>query len=164
MVSIFTGLVPHQHGVNGRLARLPDGATTLAEVLGEAGYENAAFVANANMAKRFGVAQGFASYRMMKRAGSRGEPLVAAAMEWLDARADPARPFFLYLHLVEPHAPYRPPEDLAERFATAPAPIEEPGCRRRRQRAVTLRRAARARGARPQAGAAPASAGLSVRT
>ena len=56
---------------------------------------------------------------------SRGEPLVKAAIEWLDQRADPSRPFLLYLHIVEPHAPYRPPPDLVERFAPGPAPVAD---------------------------------------
>ena len=125
MISIFTGLLPQQHGTNGTLDRLADGHTTLAELLAAPGYENAAFVSNANMSRRFGVAQGFSTYRQMRRWESRGEPLVKAAIEWLDLRADPSQPFFLYLHVVEPHAPYRPPPDLVERFAPGPAPVAD---------------------------------------
>jgi arylsulfatase A-like enzyme len=129
MVSVFTGLVPQEHGVNGRVDRLPAGTTTLAEMLADAGYENAAFVANANMAKRFGVAQGFSSYRLMWRSEVRDAPIVERGIEWLDRRAEPKRPFFLYLHLVEPHAPYRPSPEIEERFATARAPVAEPPSR-----------------------------------
>ena len=91
MVSIFTGLLPQEHGTNGKLDRLPESHTTLAELLPERGYENAAFVSNANVARRFGVAQGFATYRQMRRAESRGEPVVAAALEWIDGprQSDP---------------------------------------------------------------------------
>ena len=45
-----------------------------------------------------------------------------AALRWLEAPAPPApaRPFFLWVHYYDPHAPYEPPGDLAERFRASP--------------------------------------------
>ena len=48
----------------------------------------------------------------------RGTETVALARRWLDTQGD--RPVFCWVHLYEPHAPYRPPPDLAARFTDRP--------------------------------------------
>jgi len=66
--SLLTGLHPMQHGARARLAvnsatgqmqGLSDRATTLAEHLRLLGHRTAAFVANPELRREFGVAQGF---------------------------------------------------------------------------------------------------------
>jgi arylsulfatase A-like enzyme/Tfp pilus assembly protein PilF len=44
-----------------------------------------------------------------------GEKTVAAALSWVESQA--ANPFFLLLHLYEPHTPYEPPEPFRTRYA-----------------------------------------------
>jgi len=44
----------------------------------------------------------------------RGDRVVDAAVEWL--KFNPRRPFFLWVHLYDPHAPYKPPEPYASRY------------------------------------------------
>jgi arylsulfatase A-like enzyme len=65
--SIFTGLYALQHGARVEptqgAAGLGDGFRTLAEVLSDAGYLSVGVVANPSyLARRYGVAQGFAHY------------------------------------------------------------------------------------------------------
>lgn len=129
VVSIFTGLTPRAHGVNGQRDALAPDALTLAEVLSAHGYRTAGVVANPNAAGRFGLAQGFDEYELLP--GHRnGAPRVTAWAEerlerWQreDERGgeppdeDSRRPFFLYLHTVEPHSPYQPAEPFRSRFA-----------------------------------------------
>jgi len=116
--SLLTGLEPPEHGVrdNGVSALGPE-APTLATVLSARGRATAAFVASRVLDRRFGLARGFDRYddRMAAEAiGEYGYPerdaaaVTDAALAWLAAR--PAgRPFFLWLHYYDPHAPYRPP-------------------------------------------------------
>ena len=126
VATLFTGLYPSQHGVLSHPAgggpavesdALPRELTALAELLAAAGYETAAFVANPWLREELGFAQGFETWDDAAAAnGAPGEPLVRAALGWLANRRDP-RPFFLYLHTMDSHAPYPPiaEETLAAR-------------------------------------------------
>ena len=59
MASLFTGLLPSQHGAVDRLHALPDDAVTLAEQFRAAGYQTAAFTGGAFLDPGYGLAQGF---------------------------------------------------------------------------------------------------------
>src|SRR4029079_11185425 len=54
-------------------------------------------------------------YRTVER---RGDEVVTHALAWVTAQ--PRQPFFLWVHLFDPHDPYDPPGDLKRRFASAP--------------------------------------------
>jgi choline-sulfatase len=116
VATILTGLLPRTHGVHRRRHALAAQAVTLAEVLHERGYRTAGFVTNGNVARGFGFAQGFDTYRLLPRKRSAATDVNAQAAEWLET-AKGAAPFFLYLHTVEPHAPYNPPQPFRQRFA-----------------------------------------------
>ncbi len=116
--SMLTGFYPPRHTVrtNG-LVPLPASAETLAERAREAGFETAAFLAAAVLDPPYGLNQGFDVYdtpRGTSRLATshmveRGDAEVSkAAVEWLRAR-DSSKPFFLWVHFFNPHAPYSPP-------------------------------------------------------
>ncbi|HEX6901019.1 MAG TPA: sulfatase [Thermoanaerobaculia bacterium] len=115
MATILTGLLPRTHGVNLKRHALPPEAVTLAEALKQQGYATAGFVTNGNVARSFGFAQGFDTYELLPRKRSAATDVSARAAAWLEKRTD--APFFLYLHTVQPHAPYNPPEPFRRRFA-----------------------------------------------
>jgi choline-sulfatase len=115
--TILTGLLPRTHGVNGRRDVLSEAAVTLAERLRERGYETAGFITNGNVARGFGLAQGFKTYRMLPGKRNSATDVNAAAAEWLATQWTKDAPFFLYLHTAEPHAPYNPPPPFRQRFA-----------------------------------------------
>ena len=123
VASLFTGLNPRRHGVNGRQEPLARELDTLAEILAGAGYDTAGFVTNGNVAPTFAFDQGFASYRYLRESGDTHERhqlsdrLNGWAFDWLARRDSPGSPFFLYLHATDPHAPYVPPEPFRQRFA-----------------------------------------------
>lgn len=107
--SIFTGRYPREHGVlNNRIA-LPDAEVTLAEILAREGYGTAAFVAVKLLDRDSGAGQGFRDF-VAPQAEEHwpAERVTQAAIAWLDA-LPPDRPFFLWLHLFDPHQPYDPP-------------------------------------------------------
>ena len=124
--TIHTGLLPPVHGVrdNG-VDALAAGHPTVARLLKDAGYDTAAFVGAFVLDHRFGLAQGFDAYDdQIPRDPAATERLEAErpasavvdrALAWLEHRspalpAPPAHPFFLWLHLYDPHAPYNPPK------------------------------------------------------
>jgi choline-sulfatase len=118
--SLMTGLDPLGHGVHDNgTAALPPGLPTLATALAERGYATAAFVASRVLDKRFGLDRGFATYddRMAaERIGEYGYPernaaaVTNAALAWAAARPK-GRPYFLWVHYYDPHAPYAAPGD-----------------------------------------------------
>jgi arylsulfatase A-like enzyme len=88
---------------------LPDEATTLAEVFRDSGYETAGFVGNWVVKSKFGFAQGFDTYvepQGDEQHIDEDRFLFEQATEWLRQRRS-GRPFLLYLHLMDVHAPYR---------------------------------------------------------
>lgn len=114
VASLFTGLLPEQHGAIDREDRLPSERTTLAEVLVERGYTTAAFVANWGAVGRdSGFADGFAHFEQLAEAGSpyaRAGRVNEAIEDWFAQRnADGgagAAPVFLFAHFLDPHTPY----------------------------------------------------------
>jgi len=121
VASIFTGLDPRRHGVAGKDLGLPPAAVTLAELLQQAGYETAGFVTNGNVSPSLGFGQGFDVYEYLAEEQTPevhqlSDRLNARVFDWLDHRRG-GRPFFLYVHSTDPHAPYVPRSPYRERFA-----------------------------------------------
>lgn len=120
--SLMTGTDPFVHGVrdNGSF-RLHESNVTLAEALQQAGYRTAAEVAAFVLNREFGLDQGFDRYEdtsavadtVLNRtsASRRGDSVADAAIERLREFSADARPFFLFVHFFDPHAPYDPPGD-----------------------------------------------------
>lgn len=125
--TILSGQLPPAHGVRLNGQRLGDDVPTLATALGGAGYRTGAFVGAYVLDRRFGLARGFDTYddavaRDWERADRLeaerpGGAVVDAALAWLDRGTGP---FFLWVHLYDPHAPYAPPAPFATQFAGRP--------------------------------------------
>src|SRR5687768_9603817 len=128
--SILTGQYPFQHGIRDNSGyRLGAKARTAATMLKGAGYATAAFVAAFPVHSRFGLNQGFDAYddrfgetrapsdfEMPERPASAVVPLARA---WI--AAPPSRqPWFVWLHVFDPHAPYRPPPPFDTQYASRP--------------------------------------------
>jgi len=118
--SLMTGLNPPEHGVrdNG-VSSLPADVPTLAAILSGRGYTTAAFVSSRVLDRRFGLDRGFAVYddaMVAEHVGEQGYPergagaVTDAALAWAAAAARD-RPYFLWVHYYDPHAPYDPPGD-----------------------------------------------------
>jgi arylsulfatase A-like enzyme len=135
VASIFTGLGPLAHGVQKTDHKLPPEAATLAEILHAAGYGTAAFSTNWHVHKQSGLDQGFEHFDFSPQAPS--DQLNERVFRWLNTRPQP--PFLLYVHALDPHAPYTPPPEYRARFA--------PDARPEAGEASGLKQAYRARGA-----------------
>jgi arylsulfatase A-like enzyme/Flp pilus assembly protein TadD len=126
--SIMTGELPPGNGVRLNGATLAGGHSTLARLFREAGYRTGAFVGAYVLNRRYGLADGFDTYddRVVRdpsgsarlEAERRGDAVVDATLPWLAAStADQASaaPFFAWIHLYDPHAPYDPPAAYLEK-------------------------------------------------
>ncbi len=126
--NILSGRHPLEHGVRDNAGfRFPKQLPTLATVLKDNGYHTAAFVSAFPLASRFGLERGFDVYDDAFLTGGHaalaeqersGVETVRAARRWLQANS--GAPRFLWVHLYEPHFPYRPPDGIAARFADDP--------------------------------------------
>jgi choline-sulfatase len=127
-VSLLTGELPPVHGVRDNSGFPFDSArhSFLPRLLKQAGYDTGAVVSAAVLGSGTGLAGGFDFYddRIPAAANSAdeakrpGAESARAALAWVRARS--GRPFFLFLHLYEPHAPYAPPEPFASRYTASP--------------------------------------------
>lgn len=127
--TILTGLEPWRHGVvdNGMTLSAPP-AATLAQRFSAAGYDTGAFVSAFVLHRTFGLDRGFARYDdgpaadaaidQLLHATAPADERVDRALAWL--RRERTRPFFLWLHLFDPHAPYAPPPLFRARYAGRP--------------------------------------------
>jgi len=117
--SILSGVLPFEHGVRDNIGfTVKPGQWLLQRALHDRGWPTGGFVSAYVLRAATGIGQGFDTYDSELPAASgelaigqvqrAGEETLAAAEKWLAAR-DPARPFFLFFHLYEPHKPYAPP-------------------------------------------------------
>ena len=130
--TMLTGTYPQFNHVNFMGDPLSNNVPFLPEILHRNGYKTAAFVGAivldpAKLAP--GFERGFDTYQAgfhRRRPGEdtyhsqerRGEDVLKRAVAWLNKR--PAGPFFLWVHLYDPHDPYDPPEPYRTRYQAAP--------------------------------------------
>jgi len=103
--SLLTGEYPVRHGVRDNMIHaLPGDVPTYAEAFRRRGYATGAFVSSIVLDARHGLGRGFDVYDDEVGETERGAAdTVARALRWLDGARDP---YFLWIHLFEPHAPY----------------------------------------------------------
>ncbi len=128
--TMLTGTYPMLSGMHDFSGnKLSSQQPTLASVLREAGYVTGAVVGSAVLDSRFGLNRGFdfyydhfdfsrldeANLDEMERPGN---VVADVALDWLGQNAQ--KKFFLWMHLYDPHYPYRPPEPYAHEYADHP--------------------------------------------
>jgi arylsulfatase len=117
--SIMTSLYPSTHGVFSYDDRLPAASTTIAEAYRHAGYATMALSSVMFTGQYTNLHQGFEELHELSSITGAGGPhssktareYVDRAAEWIERHR--GEPFFLYLHVFDPHSPYepRPPYD-----------------------------------------------------
>lgn len=129
--SMFTGTYPNVHGVRGTGGFVLDSSQlTLAEIVRDKGWQTAAFVGAPVLKRMFGLNQGFDVYddRMpepdprrstLENPSLRAGEVVGRAIDWLE-KAPGSAPFFLWVHVYDPHAPFDPPAPFDRKYAGKP--------------------------------------------
>jgi len=146
--TILTGTLPTVHGVRDNVGyKLGPEQRTLGELLKSAGYVTAAFVGSYVLNSRFGLNQGFDRYDDVPLGNSSGvvnlnelerpaAEVVDKTIAWLKTAR--ANPFFVWVHLYDPHDPYRPPEPFGTRFKSRPYDGEVAYCDQQTGRLVAF--------------------------
>lgn len=123
VASMFTGKYPASHGMmppNGRQLAMKSSAVldgdnlTLAEMLSAQGYQTIGISPNPWIKKDFGYDQGFDKFIFRERA--RADAITRLAGRQLD-ELSPDKPFFMYVHYLDPHDPYTPPAPFDTMFS-----------------------------------------------
>jgi arylsulfatase A-like enzyme len=116
VATILSGTYPYTHGIYTVRDWLPDKVLTLPEMLRSRGMRTGGVVTNVNLSRAFNFQQGFDDYIEVgtTEGPSDSAPATKAALEWIEENRD--EPFFLYLHYLDPHAPYTPPPPFRGTF------------------------------------------------
>ncbi len=118
--SMLTSLYPSAHGAgrggHDEWEAIDPTTVSLAEVLARNGYETSGIVANGLISPRYGLDQGFDSYRAAWNMESvEGDaPRVARFVE-----AHQTTPWLMFWHIMDPHLPYSTPDEERAEFTEA---------------------------------------------
>src|SRR5450755_4050486 len=127
---IFTGTYPMHSGMHDFSGnKLNPGQDTLASVLKQHGYVTGAVIGSAVLDSRFGLNQGFDFYydhfdfnrlqeSNLEEMERPGNVVADVALDWL--RKNRNNKFFLWMHLYDPHYPYRPPAPYSDEYKEHP--------------------------------------------
>jgi arylsulfatase A-like enzyme/Flp pilus assembly protein TadD len=130
--TIFTGTYPQFHTVTDFGHPLPALLPFLPDILHKSGYHTAAFIGSLILDPKANLAPGFDRgfdffdagfhpkrgpnedryHSVERRAGD----VVAHALHWMETNKNRKAPFFIWIHLYDPHAPYDPPAPFDRRF------------------------------------------------
>lgn len=118
-MTMFTSVQPCRHGEITGVERVRPELVTLAEVLRAAGYETGAVTEDGWLGYEQGFGRGFNSYAENKSANvmtpeGQFDLTLRKARAWIVRNDD--KPFFLFLHTFQVHAPYNPPEEYRNLF------------------------------------------------
>jgi len=128
--SLLTGTYPFHNGVQDFTGQpLSPDIRSVAQALQAKGYDTAAIVSSYVLDRSWGLNRGFNLYYDAFKGSSflendpglverKAGASVDEALKWL--RQNRSKPFFLWLHLYDPHSGYEPPEPFRTRFADSP--------------------------------------------
>lgn len=94
-------------GADNNYPALEPSNVTLAEVLHDAGYATAMFNNSDYFSKTQGFLQGFDESHQATGLKDEVDPVVDACAAYVQGQANKPAPFFAWIHVMEPHEPYR---------------------------------------------------------
>lgn len=115
MAAMLTSLPPRTTGAVRNAVPIPETVPTTAEIFAQHGYATAAVVSNWNLKRGLsGLQRGFDLYddafdgrgRIGYDPERPADEVTDQALAWLNTRDD-TRPFFLWVHYMDPHEPYQ---------------------------------------------------------
>ena len=130
VASLICSQYPGQIGISDIKGSLPGDRMTLAMLMRLAGLYTVGFVANGHLSADWGFHRGYDEYHELWRSREfdpdrvykvdgktlpSAENMSEVILNWLDNNHD--KRFFLYSFFIDPHDPYTPPEEFAERFS-----------------------------------------------
>lgn len=118
--SIFTSLPPKDTGVTANSQPFPADKASIMGALRAAGYATAGFVSSVVVGRKSKLQDHFDHFddelttveqNRQSRYERPADQTVAAALRWITNDAPKDRPFFVWIHLIDPHGPYDAPKD-----------------------------------------------------
>lgn len=103
-------------GQSKEVQMVPPELDMMAEAFKAAGYATGAVVANVHLRPDYNFNQGFDEYHYQV-----SEPAALITNTALEMMQRLPEPWFLYVHYLDPHAPYQPPEPFKSDFGDVPA-------------------------------------------
>ncbi len=124
VATLLTSRLPSEVGALNRFGRLSDKVSYLPEMFRKHGWATGAAVANGNVDDpRLGFQRGFNHFFTVWGSSADRKPsaevVVAKALAFVGSQSSPR--FFLYVHVIDPHAPYKIPPKFRDLFAGPPA-------------------------------------------
>jgi choline-sulfatase len=128
--AILTGTYPFQNGAQDFTGHpLAPQFRSTAQAFKQQGYATGAVVSSFVLDRSWGLARGFDSYddafapttfqqKDLGLVDRRASESVSHAIDWL--KKNRQRPFFLWLHLYDPHSPYDAPEPFGTQYRDHP--------------------------------------------
>ena len=118
--SIFTSLPPKDTGVTANSQPFPADKASIMSALRAAGYSTAGFVSSVVVGRKSKLQDHFDHFddelttveqNRQSRYERPADQTVAAALKWITNDAPKDKPFFVWIHLIDPHGPYEAPKD-----------------------------------------------------
>lgn len=131
LISMLSSLYPKTHGVLLLGVAASEEIEMLPETLKTLGYQTSGIVGQYCCSSKFGLGQGFDYYddefttktlfanmrgKFLPSFERRALNVVHRTRQWLGA-VDKEKPFFLWLHFMDPHGAYDPPGKFAEKYS-----------------------------------------------
>ncbi len=128
MCSMITGISPHQHGATRNGLRMQENLESLPRILARNGWRTAGFVGTWTLKnnltllgthfEQYGEVLNRKRWLGLINSEADCDDLTDEALAWADSTRSegPHTPLFLWVHYIEPHAPYRFHEEYAERL------------------------------------------------
>lgn len=151
-ITMLTGMAPMEHGIRSRKFSLHEGIPMISNVFQDDGYHTGGFFTAPFLHPAWGFHRGFdvyipaADYLGTIEAGEAlaahgksqtvedlhhkshtdnrtGEQAIDRAIGWLKQEKRYEDPFFLFVHLWDPHYDYFPPDEYRQRFLPMESPV-----------------------------------------
>ena len=128
MCSMITGISPHKHGATRNGLRMQEGLESLPRILARNGWNTAGFIGTWTLKnnltllgthfEEYGEVLNRKRWFGLLNSEATCDDLTDDALSWArDTRSEePGAPLFLWVHYIEPHAPYRYHDEYAERL------------------------------------------------
>ncbi len=118
--SIWTGVFPTQTRFIEPKAKLPSGFVTMPEAIKKAGLYTACWVANGNISRFWGFAEGWDYFKNTLHSGGglNAKRLAEHAIQFIQERGD--KRFFLYIGTIDPHVSWRGQQPWLDKYDPSP--------------------------------------------
>ena len=120
--TMLTGLYPNTHKTQTDSAKLPRSVKMVSEEMQARNISTGAFIANGYVSDKFGFGRGWDEYTNYIRESKRteAEHVFTDAYRWIEQKRQADERFYAYVHTIDPHVPYDPPEEFLRLYEPEP--------------------------------------------